>query len=447
MTNEFISAGTSKKPETALKTVFKTNKVNTAPLPKVTLHEHLEGTVTPDMAQKLAQRHHVKLPANFVKAEGEYDKADFPDGRYAYDETDFAAFINTYDNVANMMRTPQDYYDATKDYLSKNAAKGGVYAELILSPAHMAVEKNPETGKNELSASRYHAMMDAITKAATEVKEECGLETRFIATGVRDMGAENIRQVAEFVRDNPHPLVTGFGIAGNERVGEFDDFADALAIAKSAGLKLALHAGEIRGADSIKDAIRLGASRIGHGVSALEDPALMKEMAEKNIMVEVCPTSNRILVTDLKGDLANHPARKLYDAGIRISINPDDAGIFGTHTGKEYRIGAKEFDFTKAEMLDISLCAIENSFADVKTRKQLKEKVYTRMTPEDRKEMKELAEKAKNPFLKQRLETRVTEAEKAAKKKEIQEKRAGAMTILKAKRMAALINKKLAASR
>ena len=420
-----------------------TNTVDTTSLPKVTLHEHIEGTVTPEMAVKLAHRHQVNLPDNFIMREGQYDKQDFPNGRYAYDESDFWAFINTYDSVADMMRTPQDYYDVTKDYLSKNAAEGGVYVEMILSPAHMAMEVNPETGKSELSAPRYNAMMNAISKAAKEVKEETGLETRFIATGVRNLGAENVKQVAEFIRDNPHSLVTGFGIAGNERAGEFDDFADALAIAKGAGLKLALHAGEIRGPESIKDAVRLGASRIGHGVSAPQDPEVMKDLAEKNVMVEVCPTSNRILVTDLKGDLDNHPARKLYDAGIRISLNPDDAGIFGTHTGKEHRISAEKFGFTKAEMLDITLCGIECSFADVKTRKQIKENVYKKMSEEDRKEMQELASKAKNPILKQRLETRVSESEKVAKKMEIQKRRAQTMTAMKATKMA-LLNKKTA---
>ncbi len=419
-----------------------TKEFNTASLPKATLHEHIEGTVTPEMAEKLARRHHVTLPDNFVMAEGQYDKSDFPNGRYAYDESDFWAFINTYDNVADMMRTPQDYYDVTKDYLSKNAAEGGVYAELILSPAHMAMEVNPQTGKSELSAQRYHDMMEAITKAAQEVKEETGLETRFIATGVRNLGAENVTKIAEFIRDNPHPLVTGFGIAGNERAGEFDDFAPALAIAKSAGLKLALHAGEIRGPESIKDAIRLGASRIGHGVSAPQDPEVMKELAEKNIMVEVCPTSNRILVTDLKGDLANHPARRLYDAGIRISLNPDDAGIFGTHTGKEHRISAEKFGFSKAEMYDITLCAVENSFADVKTRKQIKEDIYKKMSAEDRSELKDLAAKASNPFLKKRLETRVYESEKVAKKLEIQKRRAKTLKTMKASRTA-LLNQKV----
>ena len=418
-----------------------TQKYNTAEMPKATLHEHIEGTVTPEMAAKLAQRHNVSLPNNFVMKDGEYDKADFPNGRYAYDESDFWAFINTYDTVADMMRTPQDYYDVTKDYLSKNAADGGIYAELIVSPMHMATEVNPETGKAELSAPRYAAMLEAMTNAAEEVKESTGLETRFIATGVRNLGAENVTEVAKFVRDNPHPLVTGFGIAGNERAGKFDDFAEALSIAKGAGLKLALHAGEICGPESIRDAVRLGASRVGHGVSAVQDPALMKELAEKNIMVEVCPTSNRILVGELKGDLANHPARKLYDAGIKISLNPDDGGIFGTQTGKEHRISAKEFGFTKAEMYDITLCALDCSFADVKTRKQLKENVYKRMTAEDRKEMAEQAEKAQNPILKKRLETRAVESELVAKKMEVQKRREAA-SAKRAPKLTAILNNK-----
>ena len=418
-----------------------TQEYNTAEMPKATLHEHIEGTVTPELAAKLAQRHNVSLPDNFVMKDGEYDKADFPNGRYAYDESDFWAFINTYDTVADLMRTPQDYYDVTKDYLSKNAAEGGVYAELIVSPMHMATEVNPKTGKAELSAPRYAAMLEAMSNAAEEVKESTGLETRFVATGVRNLGAENVTEVAKFVRDNPHPMVTGFGIAGNERAGKFDDFAEALSIAKGAGLKLALHAGEICGPESIRDAVRLGASRVGHGVSAVQDPALMKELAEKNVMVEVCPTSNRILVGELKGDLANHPARKLYDAGIKISLNPDDGGIFGTQTGKEHRISAKQFGFTKAEMYDITLCALDCSFADVKTRKQLKENVYKRMSAEDRKEMAEQAEKAQNPILKKRLETRAVESELVAKKMEVQ-KRKEAASMKKAPKLAAILNNK-----
>ena len=418
-----------------------TQEYNTAEMPKATLHEHIEGTVTPELAAKLAQRHNVSLPDNFVMKDGEYDKADFPNGRYAYDESDFWAFINTYDTVADLMRTPQDYYDVTKDYLSKNAAEGGVYAELIVSPMHMATEVNPKTGKAELSAPRYAAMLEAMSNAAEEVKESTGLETRFVATGVRNLGAENVTEVAKFVRDNPHPMVTGFGIAGNERAGKFDDFAEALSIAKGAGLKLALHAGEICGPESIRDAVRLGASRVGHGVSAVQDPTLMKELAEKNVMVEVCPTSNRILVGELKGDLANHPARKLYDAGIKISINPDDGGIFGTQTGKEHRISAKQFGFTKAEMYDITLCALDCSFADVKTRKQLKENVYKRMSAEDRKEMAEQAEKAQNPILKKRLETRAVESELVAKKMEVQ-KRKEAASMKKAPKLTAILNNK-----
>ncbi len=418
-----------------------TQQFDTAPLPKATLHEHIEGTVTPELAVKLAARHGVSLPDNFIMKEGTYDKKDFPNGRYAYDESDFWAFINTYDSVADLVRTPQDYYDVAKDYLSKTAAQGGVYAEMILSPMHMAVEINPETGKSELSPKRYAAMLNSITQAAADVKKETGLETRFIATAVRNLGAENVKEVAEFVRDNPHPMVTGFGIAGNERAGKFDDFAEALDIAKKSGLKLALHAGEICGPDSIKDAVRLGASRIGHGVSAVQDPQVMKDLAEKGVMVEVCPTSNRILVNELKGDLANHPARKLYDAGIAISLNPDDAGIFGTNTGKEHRISQKEFFFKKAEMYDITLCAVEKSFADVKTRKQVKETIYQKMSAEDRKEMAQLAADAKNPVLKERLERRVVESEKVAKKMEIQKKKAQTFSAMKTNRLAALKKK------
>ncbi|MGD9638168.1 MAG: adenosine deaminase [Alphaproteobacteria bacterium] len=398
----------------------KNASVNTTDIPKVTLHEHLEGTVTPDMAQKLANRHNVKLPENLFMAKGTYDAEDFPDGRYAYDESQFSAFIDTYNTVSELIRTPQDYYDIAKDYLSKNAKEGGVYAELILSPIHMAVEKDETSGEMKLSAKRYHEMMNAITKAADEVKKEYGLETRYIVTGVRNMGAENVESVVDFIKKNPHPMVTGFGIAGNEASGHFDDFAKASQIADELGLKKSYHAGEIIGPESIRAALKHGAVRIGHGISSVKDPELMETLAQKGVTVEVCPTSNRILVPEVKGDLKNHPLKTMYDAGIRVSINPDDAGIFGTHTGKEYRIAQEKFAFTRAELFDISLNAVEAAFTDSKTIDSVKSKIISKMSVKDKAEMNKLATTAQNPYLKARLQKRVVEIGSYDKSKKIE---------------------------
>ncbi|MCK5296818.1 MAG: adenosine deaminase [Alphaproteobacteria bacterium] len=389
----------------------KQHSYDIASMPKVTLHEHIEGTVTPEICLVLAKRHGVNLSDDLIMKDGSYDKKDFPNGRYGYEEGDFMGFINTYDDVANLVRTPEDYYTITKDYLSKNAQEGGIYVELIISPVHMASEVEPKTGKVTLNAEKYKAMLSGMTKATEEIKKETGLETRFIATGVRNMGVENVKEVAELVKDNPHKLVTGFGLAGNENEFEVKDFHEGLVETahKEAGLPLALHAGEIRDSQSIWDALEAGASRIGHGISAIEDSKLVEELAKKNIMLEVCPTSNRLLVQKLEGSLDKHPLRKLYDAGVRVTINPDDAGIFGTHTGKEYRIAKENFGFSKAEFIDIALCGIEASFSDEATKKKLKNHVYKNLNESDRKSFKDLATKTSNPYLKKRLESRLIE--------------------------------------
>lgn len=392
-------------------------------MPKVTLHEHIEGTVTPEICRILAKRHGVSLSDDLIMKDGSYDKKDFPNGRYGYEEGDFIGFINTYDEVANLVRTPEDYYTITKDYLSKNTKEGGIYVELIISPVHMASEVDSETGKVTLNAEKYKAMLSGMSKAAEELKKETGLETRFIATGVRNMGVENVKEVAELVRDNPHELVTGFGLAGNENEFEVKDFHEGLIeIAhKEAGLPLALHAGEIRDSQSIWDALEAGASRIGHGISAIEDKKLIEELAKKNIMLEVCPTSNRLLVQKLEGSLDKHPLRKLYDSGVRVSINPDDAGIFGTHTGKEHKIAEENFGFSKAELIDIALCGIEASFSDKTTKKKLKNQIYKSLNESDRKAFKDLATKTSNPYLKKRLKTRLIEAHQTKAKSSIAE--------------------------
>lgn len=382
-------------------------------IPKVTLHEHMEGTVTPKLATKLAKRHNTSLPDGFIMEEGTYDAEEFPNGRYSYDESEFLEFVNTYDVAADLVRTEEDYYDLTKEYLLRSAAQGSIYVEFIISPAHMASEPHDsgEEGKFYLSNKRYQRMLDAMKKAAEDAKAETGIETRYIATAVRHFGRTHTKEIAELVRDNPDPMVVGFGIAGDESHRDFHEFEDSLVgiVQKEAGLPLSLHAGEITGPESIRGALDLNSSRIGHGIKIIKDPALMEEVAQKGVMLEVCPTSNRILVRGMKGSLDNHPLRKLYEAGIRVSINPDDAGIFGTNTGKEHRIAKEHFGFARAELFDVTLCGIEDSFADEATKKALKEKTYSLMTEEDRKELAELAKEASNPHLKKRLEQRVQE--------------------------------------
>ncbi len=356
-------------------------------LPKVVLHEHIEGSVTPKMAQFLAKKHAVTLADDFLYPEGDYDSDAFPYGRYQYDESDFGAFVIAYDVVASLVRDPDDYYLILKDYLTRNAQQGLVYCEMITSAFHLcyrgdALDKNAD--ENTLfDAPRYHKIIDALERAMREVEQEYGTITRLQACGVRHLSLENINQSVDFIIDNPRDCITGFNIAGNEMAGTFSDFHYLHEHVASIPLEKSYHAGEICGPESIRNALFFGAKRIGHGIAAIEDEALMETLIQDNVLLEIAPTSNRILVTQFEQAFTHHPLRKLYEKGVRLSINTDDAGLFGTDIGKEYQLAQSEFGFSRVELLDVSLCALEAAFIDAQTKQTLIEKVYAQFTPED----------------------------------------------------------------
>ncbi|RJX69424.1 adenosine deaminase [Vibrio sinensis] len=366
---------------------------------KVVLHEHIEGTVTPEMAVLLAEKHQVTLPEGFIYPEGEFDRNEFPNGRYCYDESDFGAFVTAYDIVAALVRDADDYYRVIKDYLTRNAQHGMIYCEIITSAFHLCFDE----AKGELDAERYHQLMDAIERAMDEVKQEFGTETRLQACGVRHLSLEHMNLSTTFIQQQPRKRITGFNIAGNEMAGEFKDFTFVHDLVAQLALNKSYHAGEICGPESIREALKFGAKRIGHGIAAAKDDELMELLVREGITLEVAPTSNRILVSELGQDLANHPLRRLYDRGVRVTLNPDDAGLFGTDIGKEYRIAAQQFGFSRVELLDVTLCALEAAFVEESVKQSLIEQVYATFTEQDWQELQKQCDGLAQGGLRDRL--------------------------------------------
>ncbi|MGO2473819.1 MAG: adenosine deaminase [Vibrio litoralis] len=378
----------------------------TATLPKVILHEHIEGSVTPEMALILAKKHGVSLPDDFLYADGAYDKAEFPNGRYQYDETDFGEFVKAYDVVADLVRDAGDYYLIMKDYLSRNAQQGMIYCEMITSAFHLCCEED-ENGTVSLNANKYHEFMDGIERAINEVKEEYGTETRLQGCGVRHLSLEHLDLSVDFIAKNPREVVTGFNIAGNEMAGEFEDFIYVHELVDNIPLPKSYHAGEIRGPESIRDALKFGAKRIGHGIAAIKDDALIEQLIAENITLEVAPTSNRILVTEFEQKLDNHPLRRLYEKGVRLSVNTDDAGLFGTDVAKEYHIAETVFGFNRVELLDVTLCALEAAFVSDDVKQGLIDKTYQAFTDQDWHDLEVHAAGLADGALKTRLQSRL----------------------------------------
>jgi adenosine deaminase len=321
-------------------------------LPKAELHVHLEGTVSPALAIRLAERNHMPLPDGIFNADGEYNWSSFPE------------FLNSYDVASSVIRTHEDYVDVTYEYLTSIAAAGAIYAELTLGPDIPA-----------MFGMGYGEYIRAVAEGCEKAKAETGIEARIIICIVRHMGPETGLKLMHTIGNYPHPLVVGVGLAGNELMHAPADFAPAFKIAhEELGLGCTAHAGEVAGAQSVRDTIDvLPVSRIGHGVRAIEDPALVDVLRERGITLEVCPGSN--IALSVYPDFSAHPLRTLYEAGVVGSLNSDDPPFFWTDLDREYAIAREHFGFSDDELLGVTRRAIETAFVDEETRAKLLQKV------------------------------------------------------------------------
>ena len=316
-------------------------------IPKAELHVHLEGTAGPDLVRRLAARNGLTLPAGLFT----------DDGRFAW--RDFLHFLEVFDAASAVIRSARDYCDVTCEYLVGCAAEGAVYAEVMSSPDHAAI-----------AGLSYRDHLDGIAQGIADARAQTGIEARIIITCVRHFGVERAMAVARAAVAHPHPLVTGFGMGGDEAGYPPAPFAPVFRVAHDeAGLACNVHAGEFGGPDSIRAALDLPVSRLGHGVRAIEDPALMATLAQRGIVLEVCPTSN--VATGLYPDHAAHPLPRLIDAGITVTLSSDDPPYFDTSIGGEYAVAARTFGLDDAAMIGLTRNALQAAFVDDETRARL----------------------------------------------------------------------------
>ena len=317
----------------------------TSHLKKVELHCHLEGAAPPALTLAQAQKYGVDTGA-FLK-----------DGTYLW--KDFAEFLVCYDKVSEVYRSEEDYALLTETYLEELAGIGTIYSELIVSPDH--------GDRIGLGADAYMAGVSAGIRAA---KAKTGIEARLIVTGERHFGPDRVVKAAEYAAKSDNPLITGFNMAGEERMGRVADYARAFDIAREAGLGLTIHAGEVCGAFSVADSLDLvRPQRIGHGVRAIEDIDLVKRLADLGTVLEVCPGSN--IALKVFPDFQSHPLRKLRDAGVKVTINSDDPPFFHTSLKREYELASSAFGFSDGEIDAMTRTAIEAAFVDEATRATL----------------------------------------------------------------------------
>ncbi|MCW2752448.1 MAG: adenosine deaminase [Aeromicrobium sp.] len=318
-------------------------------LPKAELHVHHVGSASLHTVAELAERH---AGSTTVPTDPEA-LADF------FTFTDFGHFIEVYLSVVDLLRTPEDLWTLTYDVARDLTAQNVRYAELTCTPyTSIAVGIPAEAYCEALEDARHKAEVDF------------GITLRWIF----DIPGESGVPAADVTLDTalrlrPDGLVA-FGLGGPEIGVPRPQFAPHFQQAIAAGLHSVPHAGESTGPESIWDSINhLGAERIGHGIAAAQDPALMAYLAEHDITLEVCPTSN--VRTRSVPSLAEHPLPQLVAAGVPVTINSDDPPMFGTTLNAEYEIARDLLDLDDAGVAELARVAVRKSFADDAVKRDL----------------------------------------------------------------------------
>jgi adenosine deaminase len=332
-----------------------------AGLPKAELHVHHVGSASPQTVAALAARHAGSTPVPPDPALlAEY-----------FTFTDFAHFIDVYLSVVDLVRDAEDVWTLTYDIARDLAAQQVRYAEVTLTPYSSVIR-----------GIAAEAFCEAVEDARVRAAEDFGIRLAwcFDIPGEAGIAAADLT-LDLALRLRPDGLVS-FGLGGPELGVPRAQFRPHFAQAKAAGLHSVPHAGESTGPQTVRDALdHLGAERIGHGIGAVEDPELLRRLAEERIPLEVCPTSN--VCTRSAPSLAEHPLPALVAAGVRVSINSDDPPMFSTTLSHEYEVAAELLGLDGRGIADLAQAAVRDSFLPDADKRSLVAEIdaYAQSTP------------------------------------------------------------------
>jgi adenosine deaminase len=321
-----------------------------ARLPKVELHVHLVGSASVPTVLELARRHpEAQVPRTEAELVSFYEFRDFPH------------FAEVYGAVSSLVREPADVAELVVGAARDLAGQNVRYAELTVTPYTFTRPGMPVAGLTE-----------ALDIAARTARREHGVRIGYIFDVAGELGAPAAYATLEHALDCPPEALTGFGLAGIEqaRPAFAGVLREVFAAAIAAGLHSVPHAGEMSGPETIREAVDgLRAERIGHGLSCLDDPLLVSELRERQIPLEVCPTSN-VCTRQVPG-LASHPLPRMLAEGLFVTLNSDDPPMFGTTLTEEYRRAASVLGLSREQLAGLAANAVRASFLDPGTKQAL----------------------------------------------------------------------------
>lgn len=313
------------------------------PLPVAELHLHLEGTLEPELVLALAERNGVALP---------YRDLDDLRARYAF--TDLQSFLDLlYANDA-VLRTETDFHDLALAYVRRAAPQGVRYAEAFFD-AQVHTARGVPLG----------AVVEGLLAGLDEGAAETGSAVRLVLSFLRDRPVAEAAGVLEAARPYLDRIVA-VGLDSAEVGHPAEDFAEVFDRARELGLHVVAHAGEEGGPEYVRGALAVGAERIDHGIRALEDPALVAELARRRVPLTVCPLSNvRLRTVDT---LADHPLPALLAAGLLVTVNSDDPAYFGGYVGDNLDAVRDQFGLGDDRLRALAANSFRAAFLDEDTR-------------------------------------------------------------------------------
>ncbi len=308
-------------------------------LPKAELHLHLEGTVAPATLVELSEQH----------GEAPAERMTLGDAVMLYQYENFQGFLMAFKAVTQLLRTGHDYELITYRMMQELRRQNVLHAEVYVS-----------VGVCLWKGMDFAAVFEGMERGREAGERDFGVSLLWIFDAVRHFGADAGQKVVELAVRYRTRNVVGIGIGGDEARGPAEWFAPSYRYAAEHGLRLTAHAGETTGPESVWGALNLRAERIGHGIQAAKDVELMDVLAERQIPMELCVSSN--LQTGACPALAEHPLREFFERGLMVTLNSDDPAMFHTTLEGEYQLVQQHFYFSDEQMRELARNSFEASF-------------------------------------------------------------------------------------
>ena len=320
-------------------------------LPKAHLHLHFTGSMRHTTLLELADEYDVRLPDSL--------RHEWPPELSASDEKGWFRFQRLYDLARSVLRTEADVRRLVLETAQDEAAEGSRWLEIQVDPSGYGARFGGIT-----------AFTDLVLDAARSAESSTGVGIAVVIAANRTRHPLDARTLARLAAQYAGRGVVGFGLSNDERRGVIRDFAPAFKIADRADLIAVPHGGELLGADSARACLDdLGARRLGHGIRAVEDPALLERIAATGVTLEVCPASNVSL--GVYRSSADVPLRSLLDAGVRVALGADDPLLFGSRLVEQYEMARSVLGFSDADLAALARGSVEGSTSPTDVRKEM----------------------------------------------------------------------------